>query len=192
MPTSSALPYISFFAISKLMLFFSYSFPVTCLILPNIYFYIVDPWFPFFLIDHNRTLVFLIKWVSCFFSEFKNIFFCSFQLFENGHFYNAVSRLINVVKLDVENSNIDSTLSNVVNINVDKQNIFSTLIWHFPTLRCHITLTTMLRQHWNVFYLLKDVAKILHNFVNFIKLKTYIFSRILLYCCFCTLSKWYG
>ena len=79
MPTSSALPYISFFAISKLMLFFSYFFPVTCIILPNIYFYIVDPWFPFFLIDHNRTLVLLIKWVSCFFSEFKNFFFVLFN-----------------------------------------------------------------------------------------------------------------
>ena len=63
-----------------------------------------------------------------FFFGVQKFFFCSFQLFENGHFYNAVSRLINVVKLDVENSNIDSTLSNVVNINVDKQNIFSTLI----------------------------------------------------------------
>ena len=122
-----------------------------------------------------------------------NFFFSLFNFYENIH--NVVSTLINVVKLDVDNNsivsklsnvvnfnveigNVDSMLFNVVNFNVDIHNVVTTLIWHCPTLRRHITLTTTLRQCWNVFWVLKNVAKRLHNFVKFIKLKTYIFSRI--------------
>ena len=53
--------------------------------------------------------------------------FQSFQLFEDGHIYNVVSTLINVVKLDVENNNIVSTLFNVVHINIELNNVDSTL-----------------------------------------------------------------
>ena len=94
---------------------------------------------PFFLIDHNWKQALLIKYVI--------FFFCSFQLFENGHIHNVVLILINVVKLDFGNSNIVLTLSNVVNINVEIDNVdstwfnvvnfnldihsvVSTLIWH--------------------------------------------------------------
>ena len=42
----------------------------------------------------------------------SEIFFCSFQLFGNGHTHNVGSTLINVVKLDVENNSIALT-SNV-------------------------------------------------------------------------------
>ena len=55
------------------------------------------------------------------------MFFRSFQLFENCHFHNVVSTLINVVKLDVENNIIISTLSNVVNIIFEIDNMDSTL-----------------------------------------------------------------
>ena len=164
------------------------------------------PCFFFFLIDHNRKQVLLIKWVTFFWSS--KIFFCSFQLFENCHIHNVVSMLINVVKLDVQNNNIVSALSNVVNINVEIDNVnvtlfnvvnfnvyihnvVSTLIRYCPTSRSHITLTITLRQRWNVFWVLKNVAKSLHNFVKFIKLKTYMFSRIPLNCCFRKLSKRY-
>ena len=51
-----------YFAISKLMLLFSYSFHVPCIILSNV------------LIDHNRKQVLLIKWVI-FFSEAPKYFF---------------------------------------------------------------------------------------------------------------------
>ena len=146
----------------------------------------------------------IIKWVICFLKLKK--FFCFFQLFENC-LQNFVSTLVNFVKLDVKNGNIVSALSDVVNINVEIDNInltllnvvnfnvyihvVSTLIWYYPTLRSHIALTTTLRQRWNVFWVLKNVSKSLHNFVKFVKLETYIFSRIPLKCCSRKLSKRY-
>ena len=140
--------------------------------------------------------------------KFKNSFLL-FSNFENGHMQNAVSTLTNVVKLAVQNNNIVSALSNVVNINVEIDNVnlrlfnvvnfnlyiqsvVSTLIRYCPTSRSHITITTTtLRQRWNVFWVLKNIAKSLHDFVNIIKLKTYIFSRIPLNWCFRKLSKRY-
>ena len=119
---------------------------------------------------------------------------------ENGHIQNVVSMLINVVKLDVQNNivninveidNVNLTLFNITNFNVYIHSVVSMLIWYCPTSRSHITLTTTLRQRWNVFWVLKNVAKNLNNFVKFIKLKTYIFSRIRLTCCFRKLSKRY-
>ena len=62
-----------YFAISKLILLFSYSFHVPCIILSNI-FALYVPCFTFFLIDHNRQQVLLIKWVIFFFLKLKNIF----------------------------------------------------------------------------------------------------------------------
>ena len=123
----------------------------------------------------------------CFWSS--KIFFCSFQLLENGHIHNVVSTLINVMKLDAENNRIVLALSNVVkidvdlgnvalmlfnvaNFNVDIHNVVSTLIWHFPTSWRNITLTTKLRLRWKVSWVLTNVAKRLHNYVKFIKLKT--------------------
>ena len=136
---------------------------------------------------------------SSFFWSSK-IFFCSFQFSENSHIYNVVLTLVNVAKLDVENNTIVLTLSNLVNINietdnadstlfnVDIHNVVSMLIWHCPTLRRHINLTKTLRQRWNICWVLQNVAKRLHSFI---KLKTYIFSRIPLNCCFRKLSKRY-
>ena len=90
-----------YFAIRKLILLYSHSFHVSCIILFDVYFYIRLSCFPYFLIVHNQKEVLLIKWVS-FFSSSK-IFACCFQLFENGHIYNVVSTLISVMKLNVEN-----------------------------------------------------------------------------------------
>ena len=143
----------------------------------------------------------LCFWIS-------KIFFCSFQLLENGHIHNVVSTLINVMKLDAENNRIVLALSNVVkidvdignvalmlfnvaNFSVDIHNVVSTLIWHFPTSWRNITLTTKLRLRWKVSWVLTNVAKRLHNYVKFIKLKTYIFSRIPLNCCSLKLIKRY-
>ena len=50
-----------YFATSKLILLFSYSFHVPYIILFNVYFYIVRSMFAFFLIDHNQKQVLLIK-----------------------------------------------------------------------------------------------------------------------------------
>ena len=172
---------------------------------PPYIFTLYVPCFLFFLIDHNQKQVLLIKWVIFLFWSSK-IFFCSIQLFENGHIHNFVSTLINVVKLDVENSSIVSTLSNVVNVNVeidnvdltlfnvinfnfDMHNVASTLMWHCLTSRRHITLTATLEQRWKVSWVLTNAPKRLHNFVKFINLKTYIFSRMPLNCCFSKLSK---
>ena len=160
--------------------------------------------FPFLFNYHNQKYMLLIEWII-FFLKLKNIF-CSFQLFEKGYTYNIVSTLINsTLKLDVENnsttnnttdvyvetSNVDLTLFNVVNFNVDINNFVSTLIWHCPTSQRHITLTTILRPRWNVSWILNNIAKRLHNFLKFVKFKTYIFSRIPLTCCFCKFPKRY-
>ena len=100
-------------------------------------------------------------------NQICHLFFCSFQLFENGHIHNVVLILINVVKLDFGNSNIALTLPNVVNINVEIDNVdstwfnvvnfnldihsvVSTLIWHCLKSQCPIILTTTLRQLWNI------------------------------------------
>ena len=134
------------------------------------------------------------------------MFFCSFQHFENIHIHYVVLKLINVVKLDVENNSIVSTLSNVVNtnveivglklfnvvnFNVDIQNVVSTLIWYNLMSRRRITLTTTSRLYWKVSWGLKNLAKGVHNILELIKMKTYIFSRIPLNCCFRELSKRY-
>ena len=173
---------------------------------PTFIFTLYIPSSLFFLIGHNQKEVLLIK-ESPFFWNSK-IFFCYSQLFQNGHIHNVLSTLINVMKLDIENDNIVSTLSNVININVEINNVDltlfhvvhinvnihkvgSTLIWHCPTSQCHITLTTTLRPRWKISWVLTNVAKRLNNFVRFIKLKIYIFSRIPLDSSFRKLSKRY-
>ena len=124
--------------------------------------------------------------------------------FSNGYIRNVVSTLPNVVKFDAENDNIVSTLSsvvqfnvektqccfNVVNFNIDIHNVVSTLIWHCLTSRRHTTLTKTLRPCWKVSWVLTNVAR-LHNFVKFVKLKKFVFSRITLNCCFPKFSKRY-
>ena len=89
--------------------------------------------------------------------------------FPNGHIRNVVSKLPNVVKINVENDNIVSKLSNVVqfnveihnvvstllnvvDFNVDVRNVVSTLIWRCATSRRHINLKTTLKRRWNVFW----------------------------------------
>ena len=103
-----------YFTIIKLILSFSYSFHIPCIILSKVYFI-----FPFHLIDRNRKQVLLIK-CFIFVLKLKKFFFSYFQLFDNAHIPTIVLTLINVVKLDVQNRNIVSTLSNVVNINVQR------------------------------------------------------------------------
>ena len=86
---------------------------------------------------------------------------------KNGHIWNVVSTLPNVVKIDVENDNAVSTLSNVVqfnleinnvvstllnvvNFSVDEHNVVSMLIWCCTTSRRHINLQATLNRCWNV------------------------------------------
>ena len=199
--TSSAIPYISLFChqqthtvififFSSIFIFFSY--------FPTFIFTLYVPCFLFLLIK-LQSKVSVVNQMSHLFFGSSKIFFYSFQYFENGHILNVLSTLIKVMKLDVEISNIVSMLSNVVsmnaeidnvdlmlfnvvNFNVDIHNVVSALIWHCPTSRRHITLTTTLRPRWKVFWVLTNVAKRLHNFLKFIKLKKYTFSRIPLNC----------
>ena len=149
----------SVYTISKLILLFSYSFPVPCIMLSEVYIYIVRFLFSF-LFNRSQLKASVVNQIC-------HLFFCSFQLFENGHIHNVVLILINVVKLDFGNSNIVLTLSNVVNINVEIDNVdstcfnvvnfnldihsvVSTLIWHCLKSQCHIILTATLRQLWNI------------------------------------------
>ena len=48
--------------------------------------------------------------------------------FGNGHFRNVILTFTNVLKLDVENDNVDSTLFGVLNSNAEISNVPSTLI----------------------------------------------------------------
>ena len=64
-----------YFAISKLILSFSYSFHVPCIILPNIFFTLYVPCFPFSLINHNQSVVNQMSYL--FFLKLKNIFLLS-------------------------------------------------------------------------------------------------------------------
>ena len=200
--TSSAILYISLFwhrqTHTIIFIFFSCT---------NVYFYIVRSMFPF-LLSWSLSKASVVNLMRHLFFWSSKLFFCSFQLFENSHIHNVVSTLINVIKLYVENNSIVSALSNVFNFNVEIDNVdltlfnvanfktgihnvVSTLILHCPTSRYHTTLKKTLSPCWKVSWVLPNVARRLHNFVTFFKLKTYIFSRIPLNCCSRKLSKRY-
>ena len=66
-----------YFAISMPILLFSYSFHIPLYFLTFI-FTLYVPFFPFFLIDHNRQHVLLISWVIFFF-ETQKYFFALFK-----------------------------------------------------------------------------------------------------------------
>ena len=184
-----------YIAISKLILLFSYSFHVPCIIFSNIYFHNVRYMFSF-LFYWSQSKASAVNQKSHLFFEAQKYFVRSFQLFEDGHIHNitlmlkitAVSTLSDVVNINVEIDNVDLKLFNVVSFNVDIHNVVSTLIWHCLMSQRHVIQTT-LRPRWKVSWVLANVAKRLHNFVKFIKLETYIFSRIPLNCCFRKLSK---
>ena len=114
-----------YFAISNFILLFSYSFHIPCIILSNVYFYLVHPMFPF-LFNRSQLTASIVNQLSHPFFEAQK-YFCSFQIFEKGHIQNVFSTLINIVKLDAQNNNIVLTLSNVVTINVEIDNLNSTL-----------------------------------------------------------------
>ena len=160
-----------YFFISKLMLLFSYSYHVPCIILSNVYFYIVRSMFPF-LFNWSQSKASVVTQMTHLFFESQKYCFALFNFFENGHIHN--------VRL---------TLFNVLNFNIDIVNVVSTLIWHRLKSRRHVLLKTTLRPRWKVSWVLTNVAKRLYSFVKLIKLKIYLFSRIPLNCCFRKLSK---
>ena len=81
--------------------------------------------------------------------------------------------LSNIVHTNVEIDSIDSTFFNVGNFKIDIHNVVSTLIWHCPTSRCHIILTTKLRQRWNVFWVLTSIT----SNIDFWKMSKLLCSR---------------
>ena len=119
-----------YFAISKLILLFSYSFHVPCIILSNVYFYIVLSMFLFFLIDHNQKQVLLIKWVIFPFEAQK---WCFFQLFENGStLCNSTLKIATLFgRQRCQSWNMQRRFD-VVNFNIGIHNVVSTLIWQCP------------------------------------------------------------
>ena len=59
-----------------------------------------------------------------------------FVLFGNSHFHNVASTLTNFVKLEGKNDNFVSTLSNVVHMDVEIHNVDSTNITIFIHIIC--------------------------------------------------------
>ena len=84
----------AYFAISKPILFFSYSFHIPSIILSNVYFYIVRSMFPF-LFNRSQSTASIVNHLSHSFFWNSKILFCSFQIFEKGHIQNVISTLIN-------------------------------------------------------------------------------------------------
>ena len=181
-------------AISNFILLFSYSFHVPSTILFNVYLYIVRSMF-LFLFNRWQSMPRVVNQISQLFFWSSKIFFALLNFLKMVIFitlfrrwptlWNATLKITKLFRHCLTLlENVDSTLFNVVNFNVDINNVVSTLIWRCPTSRRHITLTTTFSQLWNICWVLKNVAKRLHNFVKFIKLKTYIFNRVPLNCCF--------
>ena len=113
-----------YFAISKLILLFSYSFHVPCIILSNVYLCIVCS---IFLFNWSQSKASVVNEIShLFFLKLKNIFFALFNCLKMVIF-TTLFGLINVMKVDVANNSIVSTLPNVVNINDEIDNVDLTL-----------------------------------------------------------------
>ena len=70
-----------YFAISKLMLLFSYFFHVQCILFSNVYFYIVRSMFPFFF-NRSKSKASVVNQISHLFLKLKNIFllFSAFRI----------------------------------------------------------------------------------------------------------------
>ena len=56
----------------------------------------------------------------------------------------------NIIQINIEMDDVDSTLFNVVNFNVDVNSVVSRLIWRCAMLRRHINPKTTLKRRWNV------------------------------------------
>ena len=67
-----------YFVISKLILLFSYSFHVPCIILSNVYFYIVRSMFPF-LFNRSQSKASVVNQMSHLFFEAQKYFFALFN-----------------------------------------------------------------------------------------------------------------
>ena len=135
-----------YFVISKLILLFSYSFHVPCIILSNVSFYIVlRSMFPF-PFNRSQSKASVVNQMNHLFLKLKNICLLFSTLKFHVQNNNIVSALATVVNINVEIDNVNLMLFNVVNFNVYIHNAVSMLIRYYPMSRDLITLTTTLRQ----------------------------------------------
>ena len=171
-----------YFVIRKLILFVFIFFSCTMHYTFQRLFLHVRSMLPF-LFNWSQSKASIVNQMSHLIFEAQKYFFLLFSTFWKGHIYNIVLTLINVIKLDAENSSIVSTLSNIVNINVEIDSIDLTLSNVATSYHRNRNVETTLKGFLGIYGRLK---------VNFIKLNTYIFSKIPLNSCFRKLSERYS
>ena len=92
-----------------------------------------------------KNIIFLLTGTLAFIYLFIYLF-----IFSNGHIHNVVSKLSNVLQINVEIENVNSTLLNVVGFNIDVYNVASLLIWRCTTPCRHTNLKATSKWRWNV------------------------------------------
>ena len=93
---SSAIPYISLFCHQQTHSVIFIVFHVPCITLSTFIFTLCVPRFRF-IFNWSQSKASVVNQMSHLFLKLKIYFFCSFQLFENGHIHNVAMTLLSTL-----------------------------------------------------------------------------------------------